>query len=359
MRQTWPIRHPAVKPPEGRGRMVERIGRDAETGCAWAGRRTVTDKAPAALAETTRSDRPLFGILCINGAVAVFVIMDAVIKAVSDTIPTGEIVFFRNLFAFVPILAFMLRSGGISLRTRDPLGHLLRGVFGVGAIFCYFLSYKLLPLSEAIALGLSIPIFLTLLSIPLLKEQVGLRRWAACIAGFIGVLVMTRPGSLLGGGLADGSWRPAVLLPVAGAFSYALAMISVRRLTATEPSGTIVFHFTLFATCAALATAPLGWISPGLAPYFRWVWPAAADWPYAIAIGLLGGCAQILLTLAYRHAAASLVAPFEYMALIYGFLLGFAVFGERPDRYLVLGGALVVGSGLYILHRETRRRRPG
>ena len=312
----------------------------------------MTDKAPAALAETTRSDRPLFGILCINGAVAVFVIMDAVIKAVSDTIPTGEIVFFRNLFAFVPILAFMLRSGGISLRTRDPLGHLLRGVFGVGAIFCYFLSYKLLPLSEAIALGLSIPIFLTLLSIPLLGEQVGPRRWAACIAGFIGVLVMTRPDTLIGGG----AWRPAVLLPLAGALSYALAMISVRRLTATEQSGTIVFYFTLFATCAALATAPLGWVSPDLAPYFGWVWPAAADWPYAVAIGLLGGCAQILLTLAYRHAAASLVAPFEYMALIYGFLLGFAVFGERPDRYLVLGGALVVGSGLYILRRETRRR---
>ncbi len=314
----------------------------------------MTDRAPAAHApaDSPRRDRPLLGILCINGAVAVFVIMDAAIKAVSDTIPTGEIVFFRNLFAFVPILALMLRSGGISLATRDPRGHLLRGLFGVGAIFCYFLSYKLLPLSEAIALGLSIPIFLTLLSIPLLQEQVGLRRWAACIAGFIGVLVMTRPGSLLSGG----EWRPAVLLPVAGAFSYALAMISVRRLSATEQSGTIVFYFTLFAACAALATAPLGWAVPGLAPYFGWVWPAAEDWPLAIAIGLLGGCAQILLTLAYRHAAASVVAPFEYMALIYGFLLGFAVFGERPDLYLAGGGALVVGSGLYILHRETRRR---
>lgn len=295
-----------------------------------------------------------------NGAVALFVVMDAVIKAVSDTMPTGEIVFFRNLFAFVPILLFMARrkiggSGGISLRSRDPLGHVLRGAFGVAAIFCYFLSYKLLPLSEAVALGLSIPIFLTLLSIPLLGEAVGLRRWAACIVGFAGVLVMTRPGILLGGG----EWRAATLLPVAGALFYALAMISVRRLTATEHSGTIVFYFTLFATCAALATAPLGVLWPDLGPDFRWVWPAPADWPCAIAIGLLGGAAQILLTLAYRNAPASLVAPFEYMALIYAFLLGFAVFDERPDRWLLLGGVLVVGSGLYILHREAMKARGG
>jgi drug/metabolite transporter (DMT)-like permease len=283
-----------------------------------------------------------------NGAVALFVVMDAIIKHVSSALPTGEIMFFRNTFAFLPILLFMARRGGLSLRTRDPLGHVLRGLFGVGAIYCYFLSYKLLPLSEAIALGLSIPIFLTLLSIPLLGEQVGARRWAACIIGFVGVLAMTRPETML-----TDAWRAATLLPVAGALFYALAMISVRRLTATERSGAIVFYFTLIATVAALATAPLGALWPELA----WSWPSPAHWPYAIAIGLVGGTAQILLTVAYRHAPASLIAPFEYMALIYGFLLGFVFFAERPDRWLMLGGALVVGSGLYILHREARRAR--
>lgn len=297
-------------------------------------------------------DRPLFGILCMNGAVALFVAMDAVIKTVSGAIPTGEIVFFRNLFAFAPILFFMARmSGGLTLRTRDPLGHLLRGVFGVVSIYGFFLSYKLLPLSQAVALGMSAPLFITLLAIPLLGEQVGLRRWAACIVGFLGVLAMTRP-ELGGGGTI---WQPATLLPVCAAMTYALAMISVRRLSATESSAAIVLYFTAFATCAALASAPLAHWWPELA----WVWPSPEHWPLVILIGLLGGCAQILLTLGYRHAPASIIAPFEYMALIYGFLFGFAVFGEVPDAALILGGLVVVASGLYILRREALAARAG
>src|SRR5262245_16775046 len=134
---------------------------------------------------TQPHDRPLFGILCMNGAVALFVAMDAVIKTVSGAIPTGEIVFFRNIFAFLPIFLFMMRRGGLTLRTRDPAGHLLRGIFGVASIYGFFLSYKLLPLSQAVALGLSVPLFITLLAIPLLREQVGLRRWLACIVGFV------------------------------------------------------------------------------------------------------------------------------------------------------------------------------
>ncbi len=290
-------------------------------------------------------DRPLFGILCMNGAVALFVAMDAVIKTVSGAIPTGEIVFFRNIFAFLPILVFMVHRGGFTLRTRDPVGHLLRGLFGVASIYGFFLSYKLLPLSQAVALGLSVPLFITLLAIPLLGEQVGLRRWLACLLGFAGVLIMTRhdPGS---GDLE--LWQPATLLPIGAAVTYALAMISVRRLSATEASGTIVFYFTLFATCAALASAPLAHWWPELA----WVWPSKSHWPLVVLIGLLGGCAQILLTLGYRHAPASIIAPFEYMALIYGLLFGFALFGEIPDAALILGGLIVVGSGLYILRRE-------
>jgi drug/metabolite transporter (DMT)-like permease len=297
---------------------------------------------------TQPHDRPLFGILCMNGAVALFVAMDAVIKTVSGAIPTGEIVFFRNIFAFLPILLFMTRrsGGGLTLRTRDPVGHLLRGLFGVASIYGFFLSYKLLPLSQAVALGLSVPLFITLLAIPLLREQVGLRRWLACIVGFLGVLIMTRHD--VG---ADGLdlWRPATLLPIGAAITYALAMISVRRLSATESSGTIVFYFTLFATCAALASAPLAHWWPELA----WAWPSPDHWPLVVLIGLLGGCAQILLTLGYRHAPASIIAPFEYMALIYGFLFGFAFFDEVPDAALILGGVIVVGSGLYILRRET------
>jgi drug/metabolite transporter (DMT)-like permease len=224
----------------------------------------------------------------------------------------------------------------------------MRGLFGVSAMYCYFLSYKLLPLSDAIALGLSGPIFLTIMSIPFLGEHVGVRRWSACIVGFIGVLIMTRPGA--------GVWQAEALVPLLGAVFYAFAMISIRRLTGTESSGTIVFYFTLFATLAGLATAPLGAFDPELA----WVWPSSTEWLIVLSIGLMGGSAQILLTIAYRCAPVSVVAPFDYMALVYGFMLGFIFFAEIPDAYLIVGGATVVASGIYIVHRETvlaRQRR--
>jgi drug/metabolite transporter (DMT)-like permease len=298
-----------------------------------------------------RQDRPIFGIALINLAVVVFTSMDAVIKLVSETFPTGELVFFRNLFAFGPILIFMLSQGALQFRTRHALGHLARGLFGVSAMYCYFLSYKLLPLSDAIALGLSGPIFLTILSIPFLGEKVGIRRWSACIVGFLGVLIMTRPGA--------GIWQPEALVPLLAAVFYALAMISIRKLTATEGSGTIVFYFTLFATFAGLATAPLGNVWPELA----WAWPSDLKlWGIVVLIGLMGGCGQILITIAFRCAPVSVVAPFDYMALVYGFILGFVFFAEVPDAYLIVGGATVVASGLYIVHREAvvarqRRRR--
>lgn len=315
----------------------------------------VSLKSAARKAPVLRQDRPIFGIMLINAAVVVFTSMDAVIKGVSETFPTGQLVFFRNLFAFGPILVFMLSQGGLQLRTRHAWGHLARGLFGVAAMYCYFLSYKLLPLSDAIALGLSGPIFLTVLSIPFLGERVGLRRWSACIVGFIGVLIMTRPDTLFGGA---GVWQAAALVPLLAAVFYALAMISIRRLTATESSGSIVFYFTLFATLAGLATAPLGAVDPELA----WVWPSGAEWLVVLAIGLMGGCGQILITIAFRCAPVSVVAPFDYMALVYGFLLGWMVFAEVPDWYLIVGGATVVASGIYIVHRETvvareRRRR--
>jgi drug/metabolite transporter (DMT)-like permease len=310
-------------------------------------------KPATGAARGLRQDRPIFGIALINAAVVIFTAMDAVIKGVSETFPTGQLVFFRNLFAFGPILIFMLHQSQVQLRTRHAVGHLLRGLFGVSAMYCYFLSYKLLPLSEAIALGLSGPIFLTVLSIPFLGERVGLRRWSACIVGFLGVLVMTRPNFATGGA---GVWQPEALVPLLAAVFYALAMISIRKLTATEASGTIVFYFTLFATLAGLATAPLGAVDPELA----WVWPAGGEWLIVLTIGLMGGCGQILITIAFRSAPVSVVAPFDYMALVYGFLLGWMVFEEVPDWYLMIGGATVVASGIYIVHREAvvaRQRR--
>ena len=288
-------------------------------------------------------DTGLLGIVFANGAVFSFTVMDALIKEISESFPTGEIIFFRNLFAFIPLMIFAVwRYGGISLKTERPWGHVMRGVFGVASMYCFFRSYRELPLSDAIALGLSGPIFITVLSVPILGEQVGWRRWSAVIAGFIGVLVMTRPGSTMF------DWHAG--WPLAAAVLYAAAMISIRKLGSTEPSTTIVFHFTAFAMLASLLTIPLGLGDPAMA----WVLP---DTPknaiLVVVIGVIGGVAQIFMTMAYQRARAAVVAPFDYTALIYGFLLAWLFFDEIPDGFLVVGGGIVVVAGIYIIHRET------
>jgi drug/metabolite transporter (DMT)-like permease len=283
------------------------------------------------------------GILFANAAVFTFTMMDAIIKGVSTVFPTGELIFFRNLFAFIPLLLFAwLRDGHLPLRTAHPWGHVFRGIFGVISMYFSFFSYLKMPLSAAIALGLSGPIFITVLSVPLLKEQVGWRRWSAVLVGFLGVLVMTRPDP----GLFD--WN--VAWPLLAAIFYALAMVSIRKLGATENSSTIVFYFTAFAVLSSFLTIPFGSLDPSMA----WVMPKSLNELGGVfAIGILGGSAQIMLTKAYQHAGASSVAPFDYTALVYGFLLGWFFFQEIPDQFLIGGGLIVVASGIYIIHRET------
>jgi drug/metabolite transporter (DMT)-like permease len=290
----------------------------------------------------------LRGILLMVLSVFLFSSMDAMIKWASRDYPTGQIVFFRNFLAFVPVLLFFWRGGSaMTLRTRRLGGHLIRGVVGVASMFLFFLALGLLPLADAVALGMSGPIFLTALSVPLLRERVGMRRWSAVFVGFVGVLIMVRPGS--------GVFHPAALTAIGGAFFYALAMVSIRRLSRSESAGTIVFYFTLFAMVAGLFTLPLAaalpaWIEP-------WEWPDAGGWTILVGIGLLGGTAQLTLTYAFKLAPVAVIAPFEYGALVFSVLFGLLIWHEAPDRYILLGAALVIASGLYILYRETKLRR--
>ena len=292
----------------------------------------------------------LRGILLMMLSVLLFSSMDAMIKWATRDYPTGQIVFFRNALAFVPVLLFFWHGrSAMTLRTSRLGGHFIRGVVGVASMFFFFLAFGLLPLADTIALGMSGPIFLTALSVPLLGEQVGIRRWSAVLVGFAGVLIMVRPGS--------GVFELEALTAIAGAFFYALAMVSIRRLSRSEPAGTIVFYFTLFAMIAGLLTLPLAallpdWIEP-------WAWPDAFGWALLIGIGLLGGTAQLALTYAFKLAPVAVIAPFEYGSLVFGVLFGLLIWQEVPDRYILLGAGLVVASGLYILYRETKlRRRP-
>lgn len=281
------------------------------------------------------------GILLMVAAVAVFSTMDALIKYMTATYSPLQVIFFRNLFAFLPLLPVLGRGGIAMLRTERLGSHLSRALIGLGAMVCFFTALGLLPLAEVVAISLSAPIFVTALAVPLLKEKVGPRRWAAVAAGFVGVLVMVRPsGALLA--------APAALLPLAGAVLYALALITMRRLGATERAPTTVFYFTLSCTLASGAVQPFVWQMPGF-----------VDFVLLVTVGLLGGTAQLLMTQALRIAPAAVIAPFDYTALVFSIVFGYAFWGEVPDRLLLLGAAIVVASGLYILHRETLRRRRG
>ncbi|HWA43630.1 MAG TPA: DMT family transporter [Hypericibacter adhaerens] len=267
-------------------------------------------------------------------AVLLFTTMDMLVKLAAERFPIGQIVFVRNFFAFLPVTIMILRSGGWSaIRTRNPLAHLLRSGVGILSMACYFLSYALLPLGEAVSLASSGPLFMTALSVPLLGEKVGPRRWSAVVVGFVGVLVMMRPGS--------GLFQAGALVAIAAAFCYALAVTQVRRLSRTEGSTAIVFYFTLFATIAGAASLP-----------FDAVMPTWSEMPLLVAIGLIGGVAQFAFTAAFRRAAVAIIAPFDYLGLVFAMIYGFLVWGEVPDAWLIAGAAIVVASGLYIVHRE-------
>jgi len=279
------------------------------------------------------------GILFILLAVLLFAGLDTLVKLAAARHPIGQIIFFRNLFAFLPLLFFIRRAGGLAaLRTRHLLRHLLRSVFGVASMAAGFLAFALLPLADAVALCQSAPIFITALSVPLLGEKVGWRRWSAVAAGFVGILVMARPGS--------GVFEAGAALAIASALLYAFAVVQVNRMAASEQPAAIVFYFTLAG--ALLGAVSLPW---------QWAAPTALSLACLITIGLLGGLAQMALTLAYGLAPVSVIAPFEYLSLTFAAGFGYAIWGDLPDRYILIGAAIVIGSGLYILHRETLNRR--
>jgi drug/metabolite transporter (DMT)-like permease len=268
-----------------------------------------------------------------------FSAMDALVKLATVRHPTGQIIFFRNLFALVPLYFFIRQAGGLGILRTQRLGqHILRSLGGIASMFCLFLAYAYLPLADAMAIATAGPIFLTALSVPLLGEHVGWRRWAAVFAGFIGILIITRPGS--------GVFGVAALLPLAGAFFYALAMVQIRKLSTSEPPARIVFYVTIAAV--VLGGASLPW---------QWVTPTPLSLVYLVGIGLVGGFAQMAMTHAFRLAPVAVVAPFDYTALVFATGFGYAIWGQIPDRFVWAGAAIVIASGLYILHRETVRRR--
>jgi drug/metabolite transporter (DMT)-like permease len=287
-------------------------------------------------------DNPRLGILLIVVSSLTFAMMNAVVKLVSGRLGPVEIGFFRQAFSLVPVTILLARQGGIAvLRTERPVGHLFRGLIGNSAMIIFFLSIARLPLADANALSFASPLFVTALSLPLLGEAVGKHRWSAVIVGFGGVLIMTNPG----GGWFSGTAGVGAGMGVLAAFMSALMTITIRQLNKTEPPIRIVFYF------AAIGTVFFG----TLTAFFFWVPPNLHELAGLAVVGLIGGLSQILMTTAYRHAPASTLAPFGYSSILWSTALGYLIFSDLPGPRILVGAAVVIVSGLYIIYRETRK----
>lgn len=295
---------------------------------------------PSPASVTAPAVSSLRAIVLMASSVAIFAAMDALVKDLGTRYPTLQVMFFRSLLAFVPIMLLVLHSGSLrELRMQNPTGHLLRSLVGVIAMFCFFYSYSRMPLAEVVAISFAAPVFVVALSVPLLGEPVGLRRWTAVVVGFIGVMIMLQPG--------PGLLKSIAVVPLLGTLFFALAMIVLRKLGRTETSASVAFTFTLSCTLVSACALPFVWVTPGL-----------LDLGLLVTVGLLGGVAQILMTVAFKHADIAVIAPFEYTAIVWATLFGYVFWSEVPGLNIWLGVAIVMASGLFILFREANLQLP-
>jgi len=279
------------------------------------------------------------GIAYTCASVILSAVMGVVIKWLSNIYPAVELTFFRSLFGFIPVIVLVRRAGGVgTLRTQRPVGHFLRAAAWVVSFICSFLSLHFLTLATSVAFSFLAPLFMTVLSVPMLGERVGVHRWAAVSLGFLGVLFMARPNGEV--------FQIGTIFGIGNALFWAIGSLSVRQLTRTETSSSITFYTHLFSTLILGLALPFFWLEPSLQGLLAMG-----------ALGLLGGVSQYWTTQAMSYAPVAAVAPFNYTQMAWAVIFGFVVWGDLPTVNLMIGVAIVVASGLYILHRETRSRR--
>ena len=274
-----------------------------------------------------------------------FALIFAIIKLVPDA-PVGEVVFFRCFFALAPLLVFTAATSGLktAIRTEKPLYHFLRSGTGSISMFFNFMAVQLLPLATVTAFNFLQPVFVVILAIPLLGERVGVWRWGAVIVGFAGILMMLEPHGGLQA-LTALRMSPGIAYALAAAFLSAVVIILIRQMSKTERSEAIVFYFMSWG--AIIGAVVMAFQHP------------VFDWHTVLLLtlcGLIGGLGQIAMTYCYRFAEPSLLAPFDYISMVWAAGLGFFVFGEIPEAMVLAGAGVVICAGLIIVWREHRLR---
>lgn len=287
--------------------------------------------------EKARSDQPGAAILLMLGAVMCFTGIDTCAKYLVQTLPPMQVVFFRYLGHFIIVAAiFLPLEGRTLLHANRPKVQIARAVALLGATLLNFLALQFLPLAVTSAIFFASPLIICALSVPFLGEQVGPRRWAAIAAGFIGILIIVRPGL--------GALHWAWLLSIASTFCAAVYMILTRMVAGVDSTETSLFYTGGIATIVMLPFA-----------LAVWVWPdGAVEIALCTLIGIFGMIGHQMVTVAHRFAPASTIAPFSYIQIIWMTASGYVVFGNVPDIWVFAGAAIVTASGLYMWLRERR-----
>ncbi|MDH3357898.1 MAG: DMT family transporter [Desulfobacteraceae bacterium] len=278
-------------------------------------------------------NQPIAGALFILGASFMFAMLGTLVKVVSTSLNNEMVVFFRNVCALIfilPWLAHSRPSGGI--KTTCLRLHLLRSVAGLGAMYCFFYAIAHLRLSEAFLLASTSPLFIPLIAYVWMREEVTYSAKGAIIAGFIGIVLILKPGF--------GIFRPAMLVALATGVLVALAMVTIRRMSFSEPAMRIVFYFTIFST--VISAGPLFW---------SWQSPKPEIWWLLILIGLLAAVGQFFLTKGYSMAPAAQVGPLSYGNVVFATIIGWICWGETMDLLTWAGAFLVCMAGIITTRR--------
>ena len=273
------------------------------------------------------------GFLYMFLSVCTFSIMDLLVKWSSDY-PTGEVLFFRGFFGLLPTYFLIpknkLRTFYTTKRSKE---HLFRCLMGLMALIAIVVALRELPLAVVVSLSYAAPLFITILSIFLLSEKVGIFRWLAVLIGFIGVIIIAEPGFK--------GMNYLYFLPLIFCIGMALVTIAIRKLSTTEPIWLISIFFTITISIAGLATIPMGWKMPNF-----------QDFILLALIGVTGGSANLFLTQSYKLSEVSLVAPLKYLALVFAIFFGYFIWNEIPTIKTLIGASLVVLASLIIFRRE-------
>lgn len=287
---------------------------------------------------TTHPDDPLRGIGLFLAATILFAVADTIAKFLTAELPIVQINWMRYLIFAAMALLLSTRTSGHPFRVQRPRLQILRGCCVVSSSVLFIYGIREIPLAEAASIGFVAPLLITVLSIPLLGEVVGIRRWAAVFVGLIGVLVVMRPGT--------GAFQPAALLIVASASCWSLGLILTRKMAGTERAATTL-----------LWSATTGLVVLSVLMPFNFKMPTAAQLGLALVQGILSSVGQWMVIQAHRTAPASTLAPIIYVQLIWSTIAGYIVFAAFPDRWTILGAAIIIASGVYTAHRERARAR--